>query len=367
MIVRRNLLKLGALAAAAAPFAASFAAPPPVGTARPAITPDEAFLRLVHPDLRVAAANLLHGSTYVIPTRTTLGAMRSAMTARLPKLRPDVPTMQRTIPGATGQPDVAIVVVNARADALRPAILHTHGGGFVAGSAALGLAELQEICVALDCVAVSVDYRLAPEIRWTGSCEDTYAALKWLHDHAFELGAHPDRIAVMGEGAGGGHAALLAIMARDRGEVPLVFQCLTYPMLDDRTVTRKFVPHVGRVIWTPEANRFGWECFLGMAPAGKGVPAASVPARCTDLAGLPPAFIGAGALDLLFNENADYAQRLNVAGVPAQLAAVPGAFHEFDLVAPQAPVSAAFRATRLDALRRALALAPLTGPVGERD
>lgn len=360
MIDRRHLLKLGALGGVVIPCGPALAAlANPAEPGRKPAGPDEAFLWLVHPDLREAAARLLHDPAFVTASAGTLAALRGAMATRVPQPRTDMPTQRRTIPGSPGQPDVSILIVNARADAVRPAILHMHGGGFVAGSAAQGLADLQEICTQLDCVAVSVDYRLAPETRWSGSCEDTYAALKWLHDHAFELGAHPGRIAVMGESAGGGHAALLAILARDRGEVPVAFQCLTYPMLDDRTVTRKFLPHVGRLIWTPASNRFGWQSFLGVPPGGKAVPAA-VPARQADLAGLPPAFIGVGALDLFFDEDLDYAQRLTVAGVPAQLEAVPGAFHGFDLIVPKAGISTRFRAARIDALRRGLA--PVMAP-----
>jgi acetyl esterase/lipase len=367
---RREVLKLGAFAAMAAPLSEVLAAPA-TGSAAPALTADARFLRLVHPDLRAAASALLHDKSFIQPSAATLGAMRAAIDARSIPPLPAIPVEQRILPGSPGQPEVAVRVVNARPDAARPALLHVHGGGFVAGSTAFGLRELQETCAALDCAAVSVDYRLAPETRWNGALEDVYAALKWLHGHALELGAHPERIAVVGESAGGGLAALLAIAARDRGEVPVAFQCLTYPMLDDRTVSRRFPPQVGRLVWTPQSNRFGWASFLGTAPGGAGVPAAAVPARTPDLAGLPPAFIAVGALDLFFDESADYAKRLNVAGVMAELHAVPGAFHGFDMIAPAAPLSQRFGAARLDALRRGLPLVGVSAPAAagpyERD
>ena len=190
---------------------------------------------------------------------------------------------------------------------------------------------MQELCAKLDCVAVSVDYRLAPETTYAGSVEDNYAGLKWLHSNAATIGADPAKIAVMGESAGGGHAALLAITARDRGEVPICYQCLIYPMLDDRTGTsRKVPPHVGTLIWTPAQNYFGWESFLGTTPGKARAPKNAVPARVADLKGLPPAFIGVGTLDLFHDEDVDYAQRLNAAGINAELIVVPGAFHGFD-------------------------------------
>ncbi len=245
-----------------------------------------------------------------------------------------MPWIKRTIAGANGQPSVSIMIVNARAGASRPAILHLHGGGFVLGKPEDSLRDLQVICRELDCVGVSVDYRLAPETTFAGSIEDNYAGLKWLYANAAELGADPTRIAVMGESAGGGHAALLALAARDRGEIPLAFQCLIYPMLDDRTGSSRKVPrHVGTLIWTPENNRFGWESFLGAKAGGASAPRGAVPARSVDLSGLPPTFIGVGTLDLFCEEDIDYAQRLSAAGVLIEPIVVPGAFHGFDGIA----------------------------------
>jgi acetyl esterase/lipase len=268
---------------------------------------------------------------------------------------PDVPVMVRTI-GVPRAPDVAIHIVNARPGTQRGAILHTHGGGFISGSPRIDVPNLQAMARALDCVIVSVDYRLAPETAWQGSREDTYAALKWLHDHATELGADPARIAVMGESAGGGHAALLAITARDRGEVPLVFQCLIYPMLDDRTGSARAVAWPqGQVLWTEAKNRYGWRSFLGQQPGTATVPANAVPARVSSVAGLPPAFIGVGALDLFVDEDVAYATRLIDAGIATELIVVPGAVHGFDLFAQTSAIAKSFHAARLAALHRAFA------------
>ena len=160
----------------------------------------------------------------------------------------------------------------------------------------------------------------------------------------------------MGESAGGGHAALLAITARDRGEVPVCFQCLIYPMLDDRTGSSRRMPwQVGNIVWTAEKNRFGWESFLGVKPGGRTVPG-GVPARVANLAGLPPAWIGVGSIDLFADEDVDYAQRLNRAGVPTELIVVPGAFHGFDSPFFPAKITKWFNAAKLDALRRGLGL-----------
>jgi acetyl esterase/lipase len=318
-------------------------------------------LNLIHPDLR-AAVPMIDRMDQETPELNTanLAARRDPSRNRFnqPPLE-TVPYERRMIPGGRGQPDVGIYIVNAKPGTSRPAILHTHGGGYVLGSAVSAVRGLQELCAALDVVVVSVDYRLAPETTYAGSIEDNYAGLKWLHDHATELGGDPARIAVMGESAGGGHAALLAITARDRGEVPLAFQCLIYPMLDDRTGTTRRVPaHVGTLIWTAERNRFGWESFLGTRPGGSRAPRGAVPARVVNLAGLPPAFIGVGTLDLFCDEDIDYSQRLNAAGVLTELIVVPGAFHGFDALAKMAgtPLGTWFESTKYNALRRGLGL-----------
>jgi acetyl esterase/lipase len=271
---------------------------------------------------------------------------------------PDVPVQMRRIAGARGHPDVTVFVVNGGPKGRRPAILHMHGGGFVAGTAEASVASLQRLCKALDCVVVTVDYRLAPQTTYRGSIEDNYAGLRWIYRNAAELGVDPNRIAVMGESAGGGHAALLAIAARDRGEVPLAFQCLVYPMLDDRTGSSRQVPsHVGRLVWTAERNRYGWKSFLGMEPGGEAVPGAAVPARVDKLTGLPPTFVGVGSIDLFHDESVDYAQRLNAAGVRTELIVVPGAFHGFDLFAQASKLVQRFEAAKLVALRAGLGLA----------
>ncbi|PLK26436.1 alpha/beta hydrolase [Novosphingobium sp. TH158] len=271
-----------------------------------------------------------------------------------------VPLEKRLIPGGKSQPDVVVFVINARAGTSRPAILHTHGGGYVTGSAESSVRQLQQLCARLDCVAVSVEYRLAPETTYAGSIEDNYAGLKWLHANATELGVDPARIALLGESAGGGHAAMLALVARDRGEVPVCFQCLIYPMLDDRTgTTRKMPPWAGKLAWTPEDNHFGWESFLGAKPGRASAPKYAVPARMPDLKGLPPAFIGVGTLDLFCDENIEYARRLTASGVGTELIVVPGAFHGFDGLAliAKARLGTWFEQTKLNALRRAFGMA----------
>lgn len=261
---------------------------------------------------------------------------------------------ERFIPGAEGDPPVRIVIVEPRqARPGRPGLLDIHGGGYMYGSPEAGLAMLAGRLVAkFGITVVSVDYRLAPGTRYPGSLHDNYAALKWLHDQAENLGVDRQRIGVLGFSAGGGHAAALAIYARDRGEVPLRGQILLSPMLDDRTgATLDPGPALGRFLWTRENNRQGWAALLGVAAGSETVPAGAVPMRVADLSRLPPTYIAVGSLDLFATESLGYAQKLKAAGVPVQLQFSSGAFHGSEFIVPGAEVSR--RAT--EALDRYLA------------
>jgi len=264
--------------------------------------------------------------------------------------------VERHIPGPPGAPEVRLWVVDpAPAEKSKPVLLHMHGGGFMMPDPWL-LPRLQGIATDCHCVVVSVDYRLAPETRYPGSLEDNYAALKWVHAHAAELGIDRSRIAVGGESAGGGHAASLAIHARDRNEVPIVFQLLIYPGLDDRTgSTRPAPPAVGHFMWNASANRFAWSSLLGVPAGSSRVPAAAVPARVASVDGLPPAWIGVGSIDLFVEEDLGYARRLIHAGIATELLVVRGAFHGFDLLVPDAEASKQFSASWKTALRKAFA------------
>ena len=237
----------------------------------------------------------------------------------------------------------------------KPAILHIHGGGFISGSAASGLADLQAQAAALACVIVTVEYRLAPETPFPGALDDNYAALLWLFHNAEALGVDASLIAIQGESAGAGHAAMLALRARDRGEVKICFQSLTYPMLDDRTASSRPVPeHIGRFLWTRKLNVLGWRALLGAEPGAADAPPGAVPAREAELSGLPPTFISVGDIDLFVEEDVAFAGRLIAAGVPTELLVLPGAFHGFYLLAPEAGVSRRHALAHINALARAL-------------
>ncbi len=290
-------------------------------------------------------------------TAETLPQARTALdTMAAPPMPefPDVAASERFVPGPQGAPDVRVLVyLPKNVSTPVPALYWVHGGGYIIGRAELSEFQLKTVVSTLGCAAVSVDYRLAPETPHPGPVEDCYAGLKWLYLNARDLGVDPTRIAIGGDSAGGGLASALALLTRDRAEVPLVLQVLIYPMLDDRTVTSIDPhPYTGEYIWTADANHFGWKALLGQEPGSEGVSPYAAAARAEKLEGLPPAFIIVGALDLFLEEDMEYARRLIRAGVPTELHVYPGAFHGFPMAA-DAKVAQAYNRDYLNALTRA--------------
>ena len=229
---------------------------------------------------------------------------------------------------------------------LRPAVLNIHGGGYVAGSVARDDAAMRELAVALDCVVMSVDYRLAPETPYPGPLEDCYTALAWLDTQAERLDIDRTRIAVRGVSAGGGLATGLALLARDRGGPCPMFVALLYPMLDHRT---KASPGLGEHVWSAEANRFGWDSYLcGLSVVG----GYASPAIMESLEGFPPCFLAVGSIDLFVGEDLAFAARLAQSGVPVELRLYAGAYHGFNL-ASDSDAARSYKTDELKALQRA--------------
>jgi acetyl esterase/lipase len=231
-----------------------------------------------------------------------------------------------------------------------PALLWIHGGGYVLGSPAQDDANCRDLAARLGIVVAAVRYRLAPKDPFPAPLEDCFDGLTWLIKQPY---VDPTKVAIGGASAGGGLAAGLALLARDRG-VKLAFQLLVYPMVDDRTALRADVDQTSFRLWNNKANAFGWRAYLGQEPGSDTVPPNSVPARAESLAGLAPAWIGVGNCDLFHDEDLAYAERLREAGVLVDVEVVDGAFHGFDALAPKTPVVKAFRDSQIKALSAAL-------------
>jgi acetyl esterase/lipase len=291
-----------------------------------------------HPDLRRVA----RFAPRQLITPFTLPLMR-ALTALAPGPGADVEAL--TITSGAG----VRLHRPSESTAPGPALLWIHGGGYVLGRAKQDDAICRRFARTLGITVAAVEYRLAPEHPFPAPLEDCYSVLRWL---AGLPAVDAARIAIGGASAGGGLAAALALLARDRGEVTPAFQLLVYPMLDDRTAGRD-LDNTGYRMWNQRSNRFGWASYLGGAD-----PHVAVPARHQDLSGLPAAWMGVGTLDLFHDEDLTYAERLEDAGVPCHLEVVPGAFHGFDSVVPKAEVSRSFFDSQCASLRQALTTSP---------
>ncbi|WP_330334287.1 alpha/beta hydrolase [Streptomyces sp. NBC_00536] len=288
--------------------------------------------------------------------RPTLGELRADGRFEVGELR---------VPGAEPGQDVTLVSARpAGSTGTLPLLYYMHGGGMLMGNAWSVLPRLlREWALALELAVVSVEYRLAPGTRYPGPLEDCYAGLGWVAAHAAATGIDADRIVIGGKSAGGGLAAALALLTRDRGGPAPIGQLLMCPMLDDRNDTHSSHQMAGLDTWDRTSNATAWQALLGDRYGAADVPPYAAAARATDLSGLPPAYIDVGSAETLRDESVAYANALWQAGGQAELHVWPGAFHGFDTLAPTAALSQDARAARTQWLRRILTRPPATdGP-----
>ncbi len=301
----------------------------------------------IDPELTPWLAMLPQGTTFDDPAKARAGMHE--MRAHLPAYTPPVPmTVEDVL--VPGSPDVPVRVYRPTGlSGPLPALVNIHGGGFVLGDLDTEHPNALQLSAELGVVLVSVDYRLAPENPFPAGLEDCYTALEWVAAKAAELDVDPARIAVAGERAGGGLAAALALLARDRGGPALCFQYLGIPELDDRLATPSMTQFTDTPVWHRPNAELSWRYYLGGQPATQ----YAAPARAEDLTGLPPAYVSACEFDPLRDEGLVYAHRLIQAGVPTEVHHFPGTFHGSGMVRAAA-VSKRMVAEKLDSLRRAL-------------
>ncbi|WP_190815701.1 alpha/beta hydrolase [Saccharopolyspora pogona] len=262
-----------------------------------------------------------------------------------------------SVPGLPGSPDVTLVYARpADATGLLPVLYYMHGGGMIMGNAWSVLPKiLRDWSAPLGLAVVSVEYRLAPETRYPGPLEDCHAGLLWTVGHAEELGIDDKRVIIGGKSAGGGLAAALALLNRDRGDghTP-IGQLLQCPMLDDRLNTHSAHQMTDIGLWDRSSTAVAWQAYLGDRYGAPDLPPYAAPARTTDLSGLPPTYLDVGSAETFRDENVAYAQAIWRAGGDAELHVWPGAFHGFDSVAPTAALTREARHARTQWLSRIL-------------
>ena len=295
--------------------------------------------------------------------RDVAGARAGILTLLEPLTR-DVDTTGVTIsdhevPRPGGTVPVRVYAPASTSSTERPALLDIHGGGFVVGSIEMEHGFATQVARDLGAVVVTPEYRLAPEHPFPGGVDDCYATLEWLHASADTLGVDTDRVAVGGQSAGGGLAAAVALLARDRGGPTLCFQFLGIPELDHRLETPSMQAFVDTPMWHRPDAELSWSYYLG--PDTTEVSPYASPALAPDLRGLPPAYVTTMEFDPLRDEGILYALRMMQAGVSVELHSFPGTFHGSGMV-PTAEVSRRGHVELLTALRRGLRVAPEGSP-----
>ncbi|AWI51161.1 alpha/beta hydrolase [Actinobacillus porcitonsillarum] len=272
---------------------------------------------------------------------------------------PITPSRQLTAPARNKQPAVNLYVFEpTNKKAQSPVIYFMHGGGYLIGNARQQNASLFELANSTGAVVVSVEYRLATVAPYPADIDDAYHGLTYLFDNAEKLGFDKQNIILMGESAGGGLTARLALKTRDVGKYSPKGQVLIYPMLDYRTGTTQSPyrnAYAGEFMWTAEFNRMGWQMLQG----GQHISEKELPyysaSMATQFKDLPHTFMAVGSLDLFVNENLDYANRLIQAGVPTDLQVINGVPHSFFEIVPNSAQTQSYKTALNQAISRMLA------------
>ena len=286
--------------------------------------------------------------------RIVFNKLFKAMEQESPKIT-GVITSDHYACGAGNQPDVLVRIYQPekRPDTL-PALVWIHGGGYVLGNINCDDLKVKQMTLALNCVIASVEYRLAPEHPFPAPLEDCYTVLKWLKDNSTKFGIDASNIAIGGASAGGGLAAGLGLLARDRGEIDVSYQFLIYPMIDDSNIKQTCDDIPDTPVWSRANNLTGWRAYLSDQFGSDNISPYGAPTRASNLSGLPPTYIGVGTADLFREENISYARKLMDANVKTDFHVYPDGFHGFDILANESDLAQRFITEQMNIVSQAL-------------
>ncbi len=278
-----------------------------------------------------------------------------------PEMLPDMRIEERTVGYPDPSGDLTDIPVRIYWPPIEqhdhlPVVVFYHGGGWSIGDLDTHDHVARAHAVGAEAIVVSVDYRLAPEHPFPEGVEDAWTALRWVGEHAAELGGDPSRIAVAGDSAGGNLSAIMALKARDAGGPPLVFQLLWYPSVVGDTSAPSFTENADAFILNPEVISAFLNWYVPDLDTSDptSLPTDFVPANAATLAGLPPAFIGTAEHDPLRDDGGRYAEMLAAAGVPVELSNEPTMVHGYASLALVSPAAREATDRGLAALRSAL-------------
>lgn len=232
-----------------------------------------------------------------------------------------------------------------------PAVYYLHGGGFICMDVEIYRTRLKNLVSDTGVQIFAPDYQLSPEVHYPVALEEAWAGLRHLVENASTYGVDPARIAVMGDSAGGGLAACLALKARDESlSPPLAKQILVYPMLDNTNI-KPITALEPFLTWTYDDNITGWGAYLGDGVEKGVVPQYAAAARAATVAGLPPTYMDLGELDIFRDEDLEYARRLAAENITTELHVYPGVPHAFEVFASDSSVAKQAWANRMKAMK----------------
>ncbi len=275
--------------------------------------------------------------------------------------QPAAPVMSEVrdlaVPGPAGPiPCRSYRPAGAGADAVLPGLVYFHGGGFVIGDLDTHDVLCRELSNAGNCAVISVDYRMGPEHPFPAAVDDCLAVTRWVSSQAASLHIDPARLAVGGDSAGGNLAAVVAIAARDAGNLPLTFQLLIYPCTDFRNQTASHRDNGQGYLLTSDTIAYFYRHYL--TDVEHKLDWRASPLLHTDLTRLPPALVLTAGFDPLRDEGLLYADRLSESGNRSQYACFERQVHGFITMGKVLEEANTAVALCGAALRRALSAAP---------